>query len=267
MADVPLVSFVTRWHHTQCHVTCLYPYKLFEKPQNNVFASVTLENNFHFRSYDRFSSLSFLHWWDFWNCVLFLRVSAWPPSPLRSVGEWIPCPLSCSTRPMWESTLGMKTHWHKDASTAGLSHAPFLDTFNAQERSLKFTAAVCFNRTGWIEVSGSRASQQQMLQLANVSNLQSKGWNADLSGPWDTAYMLSEIFSCHNDSRYFHSCSELIHVKMKGNAFLCFSFVNVILQINQHRLCKNVSLWACCCMQGYSEWCVVYDYQTQMQFL
>lgn len=74
-------------------------------------------------------------------------------------------------------------------------------------------------------------------------------------------------YSRHNDSRYFHSCSELIHVKMKGNAFLCFSFVNVILQINQHCLCKNVSLWACCCMQGYSEWCVVYDYQTQMQFL
>lgn len=164
---------------------------------------------------------------------------------------------------MWESTLGMRTHWHKDASTAGLSHAPFLDTFNAQEHSLKFTAAVCFNRNGWIEVSGlghlnSRCYSWSIFPIYSLRT----ATKTSLDSPWDTAYMLSEGFSCYDTSRYLHSGSKSNLVKMKGNAFLCFSFVNVTLQINPHCLCKNVSLWACYCMQGYSE----YDYQTPIQF-
>lgn len=58
MADVPLVSFENWWHHTHCYVKCLYQNELFEKAQNNLFASVTLEDTFHFRLYDRLSSLS-----------------------------------------------------------------------------------------------------------------------------------------------------------------------------------------------------------------
>lgn len=94
---------------------------------------------FNFRAYDKQIFIFVL-------MCYFLRVLVWQQRPPRSVGGWIPCPLWCFIRPMWGSSSGMKTHWHKDASTTGLSNSPFL---NFIPRS----AAVFLlkkNRSGWI---------------------------------------------------------------------------------------------------------------------
>lgn len=78
-----------------------------------------------------------------------------------------------------------------------------------------------------------------MLQLAYISNAQTRDWNKDL-------YWLTLGYS-PSPQLWVNSCQN------EGECcFLCFSFVHVIFQINPYCLCIYESLWACYSIQACS---------------